>query len=161
MAKKKSAKLQLTKNNILTCALYVIIGVLLCAMRMGSLKILFTIIGALFIVYGVIDVVNKQLTKGVVEAAVGAVVIIFGFTITQWVIIIFGALLIIKSVIDLLEYIQYKRKDTAALVGILVNIAVGVILCIAPFALGDIICIIAGVIFILNGVLALFGKKLK
>lgn len=161
MAKKNSTKLKLTKNNILTCALYVIIGILLCAMRMGSLKILFTIIGALFVVYGVIDVINKQLTKGVIEAAIGVVVIVFGFAITEWVIIIFGALLIIKSVIDLLEYIQYKRKDTAALVSILVNIAVGIILCIAPFAFGDIICIIAGVIFIINGVLALFGKKLK
>lgn len=161
MAKKKSKKLKLMKNNILTCALYVIVGVLLCAMRMSSLKILFTIIGALFIVYGVMDVVYKQLTKGVIEAAIGAVVIIFGFAITEWVIIIFGALLILKSVIDFLEYMQYKRKDNAALIGIIVNIVVGVILCIAPFALGDIICIVAGVVFIINGILALFGKKLK
>ncbi len=42
----------------------------------------------------------------------------------------------------------------------IVTIVIGVLLVISKWALMDIICIIAGVIFLINAVLTLFGMKL-
>lgn len=157
---KKSNNLKLDTKSIVTCALYILIGICLCAFRMGMLGVLFTIIGILFVVYGVYDIIKKNLTQGVVEAAIGVVILICGWTIAKWALIVFGVLLVVKAVLDLLKVIEKKAMNTATLVNIVVNMLIGVILCVAPFALGDILCIIVGVIFILNGVLALFGKKI-
>lgn len=96
--------------------------------------------------------------RGVIEAVIGAVIILCGWLITKWVLLIFGALLIVKGVIDLVALIKSETKG-AALVPTIVTIVVGAVLCIAPFAIGDIICIIVGVLFIINGVLTLFGKN--
>lgn len=51
-----------TTENIVTCVVYVLIGVLLCALRMGMLDILMTIIGVLFICAGIYDIV-MSITK--------------------------------------------------------------------------------------------------
>ena len=46
MAKKK-AKLDLSSQNIITCAVYAIIGILLLVLKAGSLGILMTVAGVL------------------------------------------------------------------------------------------------------------------
>lgn len=154
------SKLKLTAENIITCLLYVVIGILLCTLRMGVLNILMTIIGVLFVAYGIYDIVKGKTVPGIVEAVIGVVIVVCGWTIATYALIVFGVLLAIKGVLDLINLIKANSKNTAALISAIVTIVIGVILCIAPFAIGDIICIIVGVVLIANGVLALFGKKL-
>ena len=73
-------KLQLTTNNVLTCLFYAVIGLLLVIMKGGSLNILMTIVGILFIGIGVIDAIqNKDLVKGIVEMVLGIAIIVFGW----------------------------------------------------------------------------------
>ena len=152
-------KLQLTTNNILSCLFYAVIGLLLLIMKGGSLSILMTIVGILFIAIGVIDAIqNKDLVKGVVEMVLGLAIIIFGWLIADIVLLVFGVMLIIKGVIELLN--TYKR-GLAAVLSPLATIVIGIVLVVAKWALMDVMCIIAGVIFLINAVLALFGKKLK
>lgn len=160
------AKLRLNNENIVTAVLYGVLGVLLCVLRMGMLNVLMTLVGILFLVVGIYDIVmylshrTYNLTRGIIETLIGVVIIVCGWTITTWVLIIFGVLLAIKGVIDLVHYCQAHRRDTTTLVGIILLIAVGIILCIAPFAIGDILCIIVGILCIINAVLALYGKTL-
>ena len=59
--------------------------------------------GVLFIVKGVIDVINKNTTQGVIAIAIGALVIILGATLLNVALIIFGILLAAYGVIDLLQ----------------------------------------------------------
>ncbi len=159
-------KVKLNDQNIITAVLYGVIGVLLIVLRMGMLNVLMTIVGVLFLALGIYDCVryfvhhSRTLTRGVVEALIGIVIIVCGWTITTWVIIIFGILLAIKGVLDLVNYVQQHRRDTTTFISIILLIVVGIILCIAPFAIGDIICIIVGILCIVNAVLALFGKTL-
>ena len=158
------AKLRLNNDNIVTAVLYGVLGVLLCVLRMGMLNVLMTLVGILFLVVGIYDIVMylshraNNLPRGIIETLIGVVIIVCGWTITTWVLIVFGVLLAIKGVIDLVHYVQAHRHDTPTLVGIILLIAVGIILCIAPFAIGDIICIIVGVLCLINAVLALYGK---
>lgn len=152
MAKKSN----LTPNALLTCILYAVIGALLIIMKSGSLDILMTIIGALFIVAGIIDIFkSKDVVRGIVEIVIGAVILIAGWTITDLVLLIFGILLVIKGALDLFK--SFKSGFMAILASV-VTIVLGVLLIVARWTIIDTVCIIAGVVFIVNAVLVLLGK---
>lgn len=112
----------------------------------------------LFIVFGVIDVLNKNLTSGVVSIAIGIVLILGGWLFVEIVLIVFGVLIAVKGVIALLDAV--KAKNVANILVAVVTVAVGVMLIISKWVMLDWFFIALGVIFIINGALALFGKKL-
>ncbi len=151
-------KLNFTKNNLITCALYLVIGVLLCAFRTGLLNVFMTIVGVLFIVCGILEILKNRnnVVEAAVEIVIGVVIIVLGWTIGTIVLMVFGILMAIKGAIDIFDNIS-KKKGTLDLINAIVTVVIGIILCVAPFAIGDIICIIVGVIFIIDGILALFG----
>ena len=150
-------KLDLSLSNLFTCALYAIIGLMLIVMQGGSLGILMTIVGVLLVVLGIMDISKKETTKGIIEVAIGVAIIVCGWLIADIVLLIFGILLIIKGAMELFK--NFKNGFMAMLPSI-VTIVIGILLVIAKWALLDVFCIIAGVIFIINAVLALFGKTL-
>lgn len=155
---KSNFKLDLSLENVLTCVFYAVIGILLCVMKANSLEILMTIIGAIFIVMGVVDLVTtKDYVKGGVEIGIGVIIIVFAWIITWIVLVIFGALLAVKGIIDIVN--NYK-SGIKALIAPIVTVVIGVLLIIATWALTDVFCIIAGIIFIINAILVLFGKSL-
>ena len=150
-------KLNLSKNNLINCAIYAVIGLLLIIFKSSSLGILMTLIGVLLIATGILDVVNNQdKTKGIVEIVIGLVIIICGWMIANIVLLIFGILLIIKGAIEC--YQKYKLGINAIL-PVIVNIVIGVILVIARWTLIDVFCVIAGVNFIIDAVLMLLNKE--
>jgi hypothetical protein len=103
-------KLQLTTNNILSCLFYAVIGLLLLIMKGGSLSILMTIVGILFIAIGVIDAIqNKDLVKGVVEMVLGLAIIIFGWLIADIVLLVFGVMLIVTGFLPSLKSSLQKK----------------------------------------------------
>ncbi|MBR2870340.1 MAG: DUF308 domain-containing protein [Clostridia bacterium] len=154
-SKKKSKGLQL--NTLLTAGLYAVIGILLIILKGGSLDILMTIVGALFIIMGIVDIFKGgDLLEGVIKIGIGIAIIIFGWALTDLVLLIFGILLIIKGVLDLLGL---RGKGLKAMLPAIVMIVIGIMLVISKWALLDIICIIAGIVFIVNAVLILIGKK--
>lgn len=149
-------KLDLSMSNIMACAFYGIIGLLLVILQSGSLGILMTIVGALFIVLGVIDIVqNKDVKKGVIELVIGVAIIVCGWLIADIVLLVFGVLLIVKGVMDLIPVV---KSDFSSMISPIVTIIIGVLLVVAKWALMDVLCIVAGVIFIINAVLILLGK---
>ena len=152
------SKLSLSMTNILNCVLYAVIGILLLVFKSSSLNILFTVVGILFIALGVYDIIMKSLVRGAIEAAIGIAILICGLTIAKWVLLIFGILLIVKGALDL---IQNLHKGLIAWVMPIVTIVLGVLLVISNFKALDILFIIAGIIFLVNAVLALFGTSLN
>ena len=158
MAKKKKSSINLSINNLATCAVYAVIGLLLVFLQGGSLGILMTAVGVLLIVLGVLDILKGEIFKGVIELAIGIIIIACGWLIADIVLLVFGVLLIVKGVLELLKV---YRKGGVALLSSIMMIAVGVILVVSKWTLLDLFCIIAGVIFLINAVLTLFGKKLR
>ena len=151
-------KLELSTNNMITCAIYTIIGLLLIILRAGSLGILMTVVGVLLIVLGVLDIVqNKETTKGIIEAIIGVAIIVCGWLIADIVLLILGIFLIVKAIMEL---INVHKNGWEAMLTPIITIVIGVLLVIAKWTLMDVICIIAGVIFLINAVLALYGKTL-
>ena len=155
MAKSKSSKIS---TNLLTAIAYAIIGLLLIILKGGSLGILMTVIGVLLVALGIVDVVkNKQTIKGIIEAILGIVIIVCGWTVADIVLLVFGIVLIVKGI---LEFVKVYKNGFGAMLSPLVTIVIGILLVIARWTLLDVICIIAGVIFLVNAVLVLLGKKL-
>ncbi len=156
MAKKKNS---ISMNNIVNCAVYGIIGLLLIILKAGSLGILMTVVGVLLIALGISDALKgKELVKGAVEIVCGIAIIICGWAITDLVLLILGIVLAIKSGIELAK--NYKKGFKANLESI-VTLVIGILLIVAKWAFMNAMCVIAGIIFLINAVLALFGKKLS
>lgn len=154
----KSKKLKLSTNNILTCIVYAVIGALLLILKGGSLGILMTVVGALLLVLGLVDVFkNKDLMKGLIEGLVGVAIIVCGWLIADLVLLILGIFLIVKG---LMEIFKGRKSGFMALLSPIMTVVIGILLVVSKWALLDVMCMIAGVIFIINAVLALFGKKL-
>ncbi len=151
-------KINLSFDNVATCALYAVIGILLVILRGGSLNILMTVIGVIFIALGIIDVVkSKDVVKGIVECAIGVVIIVCGWLIADIVLLVFGILLVIKGGIDLYNNV---KSGFMAMLAPIVTIIIGILLIIAKWTLLDVFCIIVGVVFIANAVLTLFDQSL-
>ena len=151
--KKSNTKL----NTYLTAGLYAVIGILLIVLRGKSLDILMTIVGALFVITGIVDLLKGgELLGSVIKIGIGAAIIIFGWTLTDLVLLIFGILLIVKGVLDLLGL---RGKGIKDMLPAIVTIVIGIMLVVSKWALLDVICIIAGIVFIVNAVLVILGKK--
>ena len=149
-------KSKISNKNLITSALYAVIGVLLIILQGGSLNILMTVIGALLIVAGIVDVANNDKVKGIIELAIGVAIIVCGWLIADIVLLVFGILLIIKGFV---EIVKTKRKKFMTLIVPIITMIIGVILIVAKWALLDVLCIVAGAIFIVNAVLTLVGKQ--
>ena len=95
-------------NNTVAAVLYVLVGVLFCIFKASMLNWLLTAAGIVFIVLGVLDILKKNLVNGIVEAVIGVVILVGGWAFVEVALIIFGALLVIKGVIDLMAAIKAK-----------------------------------------------------
>ena len=159
MAKKrKSKKNKITSNNLVNALIYAVIGILLIVLKGGSLGILMTVAGALLIVAGVLDIIReKDLTKGLIELILGIAIIVCGWIIADIVLLVFGIVLIVKGCMELYKNI---KKGFMANLSSAILIVIGILLVIAKWTLLDVMCIIAGAIFIINAVLILLGKKI-
>ena len=155
MAKKSKSKLDLSSSNLLTALAYAVIGVLLIMLKGSSIEILMTVFGALLVVAGVVDFFgNNDYFEGLVKVAIGIAIIVFGWALTQLVLFLLGALLIIKGILDLLKL---RKKGLSACLPALATILVGVLIVCAKWL--DVLFVVAGVIFIIDAILTLFGKK--
>lgn len=157
MAKKssKKAKTNISTNTLLTALAYAVIGVLLIWLKGGSISILMTVIGALFILAGIADIfASKQLLDGIIKIAIGIAIIIFGWALVKIALFILGALLILKGILDFLKI--FSKGILSALPAI-ATIIIGILIICANWI--DVLFIVAGIVFIINAILTLFGKK--
>lgn len=146
-------------NNLLQAILYIVVGLLFCIFRASALNWLLIIVGALFVVQGVLCLTRKDTVGGVVGLVIGLALILCGGFFAEIALIVFGILIIVKGVLDLMNALKRKNNLIPLILSILV-IAVGVLLVVARWVVMDLFFIVIGIVFIANGVLALVGKKI-
>lgn len=154
----KNNKLTVKINDAtLTAVLYVVVGVLCCVFRADMLKIMFAIIGALFIIKGVLSLLEKDWVNASINIVIGILVIVFAFTdLIDIILIVFGVLIMLSGIQQLVPAL--KQKDIMPIVAAAVTITVGILLIVSNWVLVDWIFIVIGVIFIVDGILKLLGK---
>lgn len=147
-------------NNMVYALLYVVVGILFIVFKSGMLNWLMTIIGVVFIALGVYDIIKKKITNGIIEAAIGVVVIVGGWVFVEIVLIVFGALLIVKGVTDLISLFKGSKNVISIIVAIL-TIALGVLLIVSKWVALDWMFIVIGIVFIVEGAFSLFSERKK
>lgn len=145
-----------SKQSLLSAILYILVGVLCMIFKTGMLEVLFTIVGALFIIQGVISVLAKDTINGIINIVIGLALILGAWLFVKIILIIFGVLILIKGIQELL--VSLKIKQLMPIVASVVTIVLGVLL-ISSNWLSDWFFIIIGAIFVINGALELFGLK--
>ncbi|MBR7091446.1 MAG: DUF308 domain-containing protein [Clostridia bacterium] len=149
-------KINTSGENIVACVLYALLGLVLIIFQGGSLNILFTVIGALLVIAGLVDVFNNgNLVQGIVEAVVGVVLIVGGWLIADIILVVLGVLLIASGI---MEIIQNYKNGFMAILSSIILVVIGILLVIAPWTMLNTFCIIAGAVFLVNAVLVLFDK---
>ena len=150
MAKKQSL-------SISSPLLYIILGALLVLFKDQMLGWAMTIAGIFFIVMGVLDVLKKNLSSGLVNLFIGVAIIAAGWLIAGIVLLVLGLFIAFRGVMDLLAVLKLKSKGLMKFLSPVLTIIIGLAL---AFGNGvGIIITVVGVLLILDGVLALLGRK--
>lgn len=141
-------------DSMVSAILYVLVGILFVIFKSSMLNWLMTIIGIVFVALGIYDIIKKNLTNGIIEAVIGIVIIVGGWVFVELVLIVFGALLIVKGATDLIALFKGSKNVVSIIVAIL-TIALGILLIVSKWVALDWMFIVIGVVFIVEGLFAL------
>ncbi len=135
--------------------LYILVGLLLIIFRTEMIKIAMTIVGAVFVVFGVLDLLKKNWTGGGISVLIGAAVIVLGWFLVKIVLLVLGILIAVKGVLAILEVVNRRGKKNALdLLFPILTVIAGLIL---AFGNGlDWLIIITGILLLADGLLGLF-----
>lgn len=144
-------------DSVMYAVLYILIGIMFIVFQRSMLNWLLTIAGVVFIALGIYDIIKKNMTNGIIEAVIGIVIILGGWLFVEIVLIVFGALLAVKGISDLIAAFQGTRNVMNIIVAIL-TLVVGILLIVSKWVMVDWFFIVVGVVFIVEGGLSLLGK---
>ena len=153
MAKRKR------NSNFASAIMYIVLGALFCIFKAGVIDWLMTAAGVLFIVFGIIDLVNNLTTSGIINVAIGIVILLGGWFFLEVVLLVFGIILTVKGVVALVNALKALNKSIFEIIFAALTLAVGLMLIASRWALIDGFFVVMGIVFIVDGVLALLGKK--
>ena len=137
-----------------------VIGVFLIIYRDMTTNVLFIVIGALMVCYGVFDLIafvtnnrnysfRRGLTTGVLITIIGVAFIVQAEALKNLLAIIIGALILIESIVNCRRSFILKNlgseKWYILLISSLVVLVFGILICIYPNMFGEIISLIMGI----------------
>ena len=151
----------LKKSNpeLISSLFYILIGVLLVVLRDRTLGWAMTIAGALFLVFGVLELLKNNWTGGAVSLIIGLSIIIFGWVLTEIVILVFGILIALKGVVALIDELRRFKQNAVDIILAVLTIVIGLLL-----AFGELLSImiaIAGVMLMFKGIIKLISSATK
>ncbi|MCQ2742980.1 MAG: DUF308 domain-containing protein [Bacilli bacterium] len=163
MSEKRTKAVKVNKNkpsvgSIFTALAFILIGIMMCIFRGESMTIGIMIIGGIVLAYGIANIVAKNVVMGIILTVIGALVLFGGFGSTMLTImtVFLGVCLIVRG-----AYAITFGFKTGSVFGFLMGgltIVVGILLIIDPWVTSEILPIIIGVTFIIDGFVALFNK---
>ena len=143
------------RSELVSSLLYILIGALLVIFQDRTIGWAMTVMGALFIVFGILDLVRSNWGGGAVSLIIGIAILVLGWVVTEIVLLVFGVLIALKGVIALIDALRASKKDVLDIVFSILTIVIGLML---AFGNGlNVLIIIAGVMLMFNGILGLLG----
>ncbi len=145
-----------------------VIGVFLIIYRDMTTNILFIVVGALMVCYGVFDLIafvtnnrpysfRRGLTTGVLITIIGVAFIVQAEALKNLLAIIIGALILIESIVNCRRSLIIKnfgaQKWYILFFSSLAVIVLGILICIYPDLFGEVISLIMGIAIIFEAVL--------
>ena len=146
-------------KNLFSAILYIIVGVLLIVFKSETLSWAMTIIGALFVISGVLDVIKRNYIGGGTSLVSGIAILVLGWLATKIVLLVFGILIAVKGVFALLDVLKKKKLEVIEILFPAITIITGLML---AFGNGlNILLVIAGALLAVNGVVGLLNAIKK
>ena len=143
--------------NLASPLLYIVLGALLVIFKTQMLNWAMTFAGLFFILVGLFDLVKRRSSSGIINIAIGVIILVVGWTLVNIVLLVLGVFIAAKGVMSLVEILKRPKKNALSIVFAALTIAIGVALAFGDL-LGNLIVII-GVLLIIDGVLGLVGAK--
>lgn len=132
-------------------AISIIAGVLLCILGTKVLEILFTVIGALMVVCGVVSIIYSNTIGGILSICVGVLLILGAWLFVNVLFIINGILLCISGVGSFA--ISLRNNDIKNLIVSILMVVLGVFFFINTEATANWIFFVIGALFIVTGIM--------
>ena len=142
-------------RNIVLALAYIVMGILFCVKQGAVLQWVMWIAGTLFLVQGVLDIINRNAVIGIIEIVIGVAIFYFGIALLGVATLVLGIVLIVYSIANLFRY----HQDFFTILVNILTALVGVLLVVNQWVAYNWFFIVLGVALIVNGVLALFEKK--
>ncbi len=149
-----------------------VLGVFMIIYRDTTSNILFIVIGALMVAYGVFDLIafvtnnrpysfRRGLTSGVLITIIGVAFIVQAEQLQNLLAIIIGALILIESIVNCRRAMIIKAfgwdKWYILFIISLVVLVFGILICIYPHLFGEVISLIMGIGIILEALIDIFA----
>ena len=136
------------KNKLLSSIVFLILGVLLLIAPAQSLAVFVRIIGGVLLIGAIVRLIAYFITKkedrvplslilGVAAAVIGAFFVIAPGVVTSILAYVFGAILILVSLLDLVISVRLPASKFVAMLLALLELAVGVLIVVNPRAFAD------------------------
>lgn len=146
-------KLKISLNKILFPIVMLLSGILMIIFRSNMFNIALYIVGALFIVSGIITLVKKEFIPGVINLVIGIVIILLGSILLNIAILTIGILLLVVGVVNLVNLIINKKNEILSYVAPIIMLLIGGLLVFGNFySFVDIILLCAGICLIIYAV---------
>lgn len=149
-----------------------VIGIFLIIYRDMTTSILFIVVGALMVCYGVFDLIafvtnnrpysfRRGLTTGVLITIIGVAFIVQAEALQNLLAIIIGALILIESIVNCRRALIIKNlgadKWYILLIASLAVVVFSIFICIYPNLFGEVISLIMGIAVIFEAILDTFA----
>ena len=162
------------KNKLLSSIVLLALGILLLIAPAAALETYVRVIGAVLLCGAAVRIVAHFMTKkedrapislliGIVAAAFGVFLLAAPATVIRVLHIVFGILLILNSLLDLVIGVRLPAGKTAAVILALIGVALGVVIVVNPTAFANFMTRVIGISLIYDAavgiVTALLARK--
>ena len=152
MAKTKKAK-KASKAGLSAALLYLLVGLTLVIFRTQAIGWAMTLAGAFFIVSGVLELLGGNAVGGALSLIIGIAIIVLGWTLMEIVLLVLGILIAIKGLLSLNDELRRKKQSLPGILFAILTVVFGLLL---AFGNGfDIVLLIVGIFFVIDGILGL------
>ena len=115
-------------------------------------------IGILLIVQGVLDMVNRRMIQGILEAAIGVLAIVFASAVVKYAIIVLGVILLLWAVLRLFDS---TKKTGLVLLYIIGAAVIGVLMIVSYYNVVSWFFLVIGILLIIEGILCLIPASAR
>lgn len=148
---------------LVSAAVKLALGILFVMLKAEVVGICITLLGVALLVIGIIDLVHSDIAGGIVKIVLAAAVTLIGWLLLEVALIVLGIVLLVNSVLDIVKIIVMSVQNKGInILAVVLGLIEPVLALVASVFLitsrGTAIewtVIIAGIVLIINGAIAL------
>ncbi len=148
---------------IVSAAIKLALGILLVILKAEVIGICITLLGVALLVMGIINLIHNDIPGGIVKIVLAVAVTLIGWLFLEIAFIVLGIVLLVNSILDIVKIILFYVKNKGiSIISIIMSLiepaltlAASVFLITSHDTAIEWAVVIAGIVLIVNGVVAL------